>query len=297
MTKTTENREVRSDVFSMLLEDKQNALEIYNALNGSDYKDAELIEAKTLEKGISLTIRNDAAFIVDMNLNIYEHQSTYSRSLPLRLLIYISEIIKPYIKNSNIYSRRAIEIPTPHFVVFYNGVEKRPKKEILKLSDAFVHKMEQPELELICTAYNINPGIGDEILSTCKVLNEYAQFIDKVRYFASENDDNPIGQAIDWCIDNHILEDFLRRRKPEVLKNMTIDMTFERREELIRQEEYQEGLSKGKQLSIIELLEELGVVPDVVKEKIIAETDPETLSGWHKLSARCDSIGEFEKNM
>ena len=53
MTELTENREVKSDVFSMLLEDKQNALEIYNALNGSDYKDAELIEAKTLEKGIS----------------------------------------------------------------------------------------------------------------------------------------------------------------------------------------------------------------------------------------------------
>ena len=78
-----------------------------------------------------------------------------------------------------------------------------------------------------------------------KVLNEYAQFIEKVRYFTSENDDNPIGQAIDWCIENHILEDFLRRRKPEVLKNMTIDMTFERREELIRIEEREEGYKAG----------------------------------------------------
>ena len=50
MTETTENREVKSDVFSMLMEEKENALEVYNALNGSDYKDAGLIEAKTLEK-------------------------------------------------------------------------------------------------------------------------------------------------------------------------------------------------------------------------------------------------------
>lgn len=67
----TENREVKSDVFSMLMEDKKNALEVFNTLNGSDYQDPELVEIKTLEKGISLTIRNDAAFIIDMNLNIY----------------------------------------------------------------------------------------------------------------------------------------------------------------------------------------------------------------------------------
>ena len=60
----------------MLMEDKNNALEVYNALNDSNYQDAELVEMKTLEKGISLTIRNDAAFIVGMDLNIYEHQST-----------------------------------------------------------------------------------------------------------------------------------------------------------------------------------------------------------------------------
>ena len=83
-----ENREVKSDVFSMLMENKKYALEVYNALNGSDYEDENLVEFKTLEKGISLTIRNDAAFIIDMNLNIYEHQSTYNPNMPLRSLIY-----------------------------------------------------------------------------------------------------------------------------------------------------------------------------------------------------------------
>ena len=302
----TENREVKSDVFSMLMEEKENALEVYNALNGSDYKDAELIEAKTLEKGISLTIRNDAAFIVDMNLNIYEHQSSYSRNMPLRSLIYISEILKPYVKNNDIYGRKLLEIPTPHFVVFYNGLEKRPKKEIMKLSDAFVHKMEEPELELVCTVYNINPGVGDEMLSSCRVLHEYTQFVEKVRYFASVTEEGPVSQAIDWCIENHILEDFLRRRRPEVLKNMTIDMTFERREELIRKEVREEGREEGrqqghvegkiegKQLSVIELLEVLGTVPNGLRETIMSQTDTEILSKLHKLAARCNSIEEFE---
>ena len=63
-----ENREYKSDVFSMLMEDKRYALEVYNALNGSDYTDPEAVEMVRLEKGVSLSVRNDAAFIIDMHI-------------------------------------------------------------------------------------------------------------------------------------------------------------------------------------------------------------------------------------
>ena len=243
-----ENREVKSDVFSMLMEDKNNALEVYNALNNSNYQDADLVEMKTLEKGISLTIRNDAAFIVGMDLNIYEHQSTYNPNIPLRSLIYLSELLKPIIKDRYIYGRTKISIPVPRFVVFYNGMENRPVTETLKLSDLFKKKTENPEVELICTVYNINREKNDEnscdkhhnrscdILGRCTVLSEYMTFIDKVRECETADIDNPITTAIDWCITHHILEDFLRERGPEVLKNMTLYMTFEHREEILIKE-------------------------------------------------------------
>ena len=233
-----ENREVKSDVFSMLMEDKENALSVYNALNDSDYKDADLVEMKTLEKGISLTIRNDAAFIVDMSLNIYEHQSTYSPNIPLRYLIYLAEILKPMIKNRNIYGHSKVKIPTPKFAVFYNGKEDRPEKEILKLSDLFEKPTDNPEIELICEVRNINPDKDREILKKSQILNEYMTFIEKVREYAASEDDskNSISMAIDWCIENHILENFLRARKAEVLRTMTLDMTFEHREEMYRDE-------------------------------------------------------------
>ena len=54
------NREYKSDVFSMLMEDPKNALELYNAMNGSSYTDPDLVEINTLGTGISLTVRNDA---------------------------------------------------------------------------------------------------------------------------------------------------------------------------------------------------------------------------------------------
>ena len=109
-----ENREVKSDVFSMLMENKEYALQVYNAVNDSDYDDPEQIEIYTLEKGISLSLRNDASFIVDMNLNLYEHQSTYNPNMPLRSLIYLTDIIKTYVKDQDIFGRRRVMIPTPH---------------------------------------------------------------------------------------------------------------------------------------------------------------------------------------
>ena len=78
------NREYKSDVFSMLMESKENALEVYNALNDSEYTNPEEVEIVQLERGVSLSIRNDASFIIDMNINIYEHQSTYNPNMPLR---------------------------------------------------------------------------------------------------------------------------------------------------------------------------------------------------------------------
>lgn len=77
------NREYKSDVFSMLMQDKEYALDVFNCLNGTEYTDAEQIEIVTLEHGISLSIRNDASFIIDNQINFYEHQSTYNPNMPL----------------------------------------------------------------------------------------------------------------------------------------------------------------------------------------------------------------------
>jgi hypothetical protein len=190
------NREYKSDVFSMLMEDKRNALELYNAVNGSDYADPELIEMHTLDKGISLTVRNDAAFVLDMNLSVYEHQSTVCPNMPVRELIYFTYILERMIRNRNIYGRSLVRIPIPRFAVFYNGQEDQPAQYDMRLSDAFEHSVEQshwnpnfvrmgfaqaippsealqivehPEIELICKVYNINFGYNKELLDKCPV--------------------------------------------------------------------------------------------------------------------------------
>ena len=58
--------------------------------------------------------------------------------------------------------------------------------------------------------------------------------------------EDAIREAIDYCIANHVMEDFFRENRDEVMKNMLLDYTWERREELIRAEEYEDGLVEGE---------------------------------------------------
>ena len=313
------NREYKSDVFSMLMEDKRNALELYNAVNGSDYEDPELVELCRLDNGISLTVRNDAAFVLDMHLSIYEHQSTVCPNMPLRSLIYLSSILQRLVRDSNIYGGRLVKIPTPRFAVFYNGAAEQPEQYEMKLSDAFERPMQDPELELKCRVYNINSGKNAGLMDKCRVLREYMIFVDRVRECHSDNGYNDlesaIERAIDRCIEDNVLKQFLTTRRSEVTKMVQLDYTFERQIMLEREAALAEGIERGKEQwysqgiaqgvskgisqgisqSIISILEEKGEIPDELEAKVKAENDAEKLNKWLKTAAASASISEFRE--
>ena len=257
------NREYKSDVISMMLQIPEYALDVYNAMNDSAYIDPSVITIMRLENGISLSVRNDASFFISNYLNLYEHQSTYSPNAPLRFLIYLTNLLKTTIRKRDLYSRKRVQIATPHFAVFYNGTEKRPEKEVLKLSDAFINRTDTPEIELTVTVYNINPNNNTQLLEKSEVLRGYMIFVNRVRenlehqkkiaQNAPEYDEAAyeedlgvaINEAIDYCIEHHIMEIFFRENRNEVTKSMVLDYTWERREELIRAEEYEDGKREG----------------------------------------------------
>ena len=266
------NREYKSDVISMMLQIPEYALDVYNAMNDSAYTDPDMIQIMRLENGISLSVRNDASFFISNYLNLYEHQSTYSPNAPLRFLIYLTSLLKKTIGKRDLYGRKRVQIATPHFAVFYNGTEKRPEKEVLKLSDAFINQTDMPEMELTVIVYNINPHNNAQLLAKSEVLHGYMIFVNRVRenldcqkkseqntrflpseYDEAEHDDTElmdnlevaINEAIDYCVKNHIMEEFFRENRSEVTKSMVLDYTWERREELIRAEEYEDGKREG----------------------------------------------------
>ena len=260
------NREYKSDVISMMLQIPEYALDVYNAMNDSVYTDPDMIQIMRLENGISLSVRNDASFFISNYLNLYEHQSTYSPNAPLRFLIYLTNLLKKTIRKRDLYGRKRVQIATPHFAVFYNGTEKKPEKEVLKLSDAFINQTDTPEIELTVTEYNINPNNNTQLLEKSEVLRGYMIFVNHVREnlghqkkiaqnapeydeAAYEEDlEKAINEAIDYCVKHHIMEEFFRENRNEVTKSMVLDYTWERREELIRAEEYEDGKHEGLEI-------------------------------------------------
>lgn len=157
-------RNHKDTVFRMLFREKKELLELYNALNGTDYQNQEELEVYTLENAIYLGVKNDVSFLLDSELSLYEHQASYNPNMPLRDLIYISRELEKYVKDQSLYTSKMVRIPVPRFVVFYNGTDTQPERQTLKLSDAFEKETADPELELKVLMLNINPGNNVAIL-------------------------------------------------------------------------------------------------------------------------------------
>ena len=116
------------------------------------------------------------------------------------------------------YSSAPLKIPTPHFVVFYNGEREEPERRILKLSDLFELKSAHPELELQVTVLNINFGHNGKLLESCPLLKEYMLYVERVRNYTKIMGLNRgVEQAVGECIEEGILAEFLSNWKAEAI--------------------------------------------------------------------------------
>ncbi len=269
-TMSKENRQYKSSIFTMLLEDKSRALDVYNAVNNTSYDNVDNLEILMLENAVYLTYRNDASFVFSSMLNLYEHQSTYNPNMPLRDLIYVTNLIAELVKDEDLYGRKLIRIPTPQFVTFYNGVEEQPERVEMRLSDAYMVATDNPQLELKCTFININPGNNLELMSKCKTMREYMIFVDKVRkYRQTMNLEIAIDVAMEECIMEHVLEEFMKSQKAQVKSMSVLEFNLEKHLNTVREEGREEGaelkmitkicqkIQKGKTIeAIAEELEE-----------------------------------------
>ena len=67
-------RTYKDRVFRMLFQEKKQLLELYNALNGTEYTDEEDLTVNTLENVIYMKMKNDISFVVGCDMCLYEHQ-------------------------------------------------------------------------------------------------------------------------------------------------------------------------------------------------------------------------------
>ena len=241
------NRNYKDTVFRMLFSDRKNLLSLYNAVNQSNYNNPDDLEIVTLENAIYMGVKNDLAFIMDTNLYLYEHQSTYNPNMPLRDLFYICSEYQKLVDKKSLYSSTLQKIPAPNFIEFYNGSTTVPDCTELRLSSAFEHLSGEPKLELIVTVLNVNEGHNADLMQHCNTLNEYAQYVARVRHYASDMSLNhAVECAVDECIREGILAEFLTRNRNEVISMSIFEYDKELEEKKLRKAEYEAGFSEGE---------------------------------------------------
>ncbi len=250
---TKQNRQYKDRLFKLIFKEKRDLLQLYNAMNDTDYDNPEDIEVNTLEDAVYMGMKNDISFLIMDVLNLYEHQSTFNPNLPLRGLFYFSDLYRKMVGNKHdIYGSRLIKLPLPQFVVFYNGTKDEPERQILQLQDAFPAWNNQKPAALQCQAVvlNINLGYNSIILEKCKNLREYAQFIACVRTFLDKGLDiqNAIDDAVDECIANGILEELLRANREEVRSMLLTEYDEEFHIKCEREIALEEGQKIGQKI-------------------------------------------------
>ena len=267
------NRQYKDTVFRMLFSEKENLLSLYNAVTGNAYQNADDLKIVTLKNAIYMGMKNDLAFMLETNIYLYEHQSTLNPNIPLRDLIYIGIEYQQYVDDKSLYSSSLQKIPAPKFMVFYNGTDAVDDRVELRLSNAYEHLAGEPDLELKVLMLNVNEGHNKELMEQCQTLKEYAIYVARVRKYASEmNLNDAVARAIDECIKEGILVEFLRKNRSEVKMVSILEYDKEWEEKKLRKAEYEAGKEDGKSEGITEIIQNMYKL-GYSTEKIAEATD------------------------
>ncbi|MCM1246712.1 MAG: hypothetical protein NC293_13825, partial [Roseburia sp.] len=212
-------RNHKDTVFRMLFRDKEKLLSLFNAVNGTDYEDPEELQINVLENALYMNMKNDMSCVLDARLNLYEHQSTVNPNMPLRDLFYISRMYETMIRKEEIYGSKAVKLPTPRFVVFYNGKDEQPERKVMYLSNLYAKQVGEPGLELAVVQLNINKGYNEELKKNCEPLLGYMAYVEKVgRYQKDMGIEEAVDRSVTECIREGILADFFQKNRAEVVQ-------------------------------------------------------------------------------
>ena len=263
------NREYKDRLFKFIFgnpENKEWTLSLYNAINNTSYTNADDIQITTIQDAVYMKMKNDVSFLVNNIMNFYEQQSTFNPNMPMRFLIYSGMIYSKYIENTKEYHEFSCvqqKAPAPQCICFYNGTSDKDDRMILKLSDAF-EPDSRSDIEVYVTMININHGHNKKLLETCKPLEEYSWFVDRVRVL--QKDKRELEECVDTALkelpDDSLIKPFLLANKAEVKRmciteyneKRTLDQKIEEGIEIGLEKGRAEGRAEGKAEGIFETL-------------------------------------------
>jgi len=259
------NRNHKDSVFSALFSSPEVLRELYSAIEGIDVPPDAIVDINTLSDVLFMKQINDLSFTINNRIVVLiEHQSTINENVPLRLLMYIARVYEKIIDREKLYQKRLEKIPSPEFIVLYNGRDKCPDHKELRLSDAFkditglkLQANTTLPLELVVQVYNINHGRNPEMLKKCETLESYSFFMGKIKEFNTYLSlEESIKNAVKYCIERNILREFLEKHGSEVINMLTDELTIEEIVEVRAREAEEEGWDRGHEKGLEKGLKE-----------------------------------------
>jgi ATP-dependent Lon protease len=252
MTETKTNRKFKDSVFTLLFSEKSNLLELYNAISGKNYPESTEIKIITLSNVLFMEKINDICFVIDGKLVVLvEHQSIINENMCLRMLIYIAREYEKITNSRDLYREKMLKIPTPEFIVLYNGKDEFPDYKEMRLSDSFEIKNGTCFLELVAKVYNINKGRNADIANRSPVLSGYEEFISEIKSnLNSMNLAEAIRVAIKTCLSKNILVYFLKEHGSEVENMLFTEWNWDDALAVRYEEGVEEGVAIGEERGV-----------------------------------------------
>ena len=233
------NRQNKSTLFAKIFgspENKAYTLQLYNAMNGTSFNNPDDLVLTTLETVVYMGMHNDVSFMLDCTMNIYEHQSTENGNMPLRFLCTLSQLYSAYVSDTKheLYREKALPLPAPKCVVFYNGTKEAPERTTMRLSDSFIGGREG-DVEVVVHFININKGNNEKLKKECKPLQEYCRLVDSIREKVSKGKsiEEAVDEAIDGMDDDSVLKGYLVRHRAGVKEIMFDEKSIEEVKEIV----------------------------------------------------------------
>ena len=274
-------REESSRLFTMLFSEKKEALELYNALTKRQYTNYDGFTIAILGNVVCLSMKNDVSLMIDARNTLRDLKKLFS------LLLSVNSEKKTNLKS--------ITFPLPSCVVMYYGRDDIPDYQAEVLSDSLAMGDESISIETKVHILNMNSGHNQELIKACKTLQDYMEYVDRVRKYQERMSiDEAVEKAIDECIQDNILTHFLCEHRA-VVKTMSID-EFDQKKllEMEKYAIYQDGIEEGKREGARNMLREL-VAKKLVQGIFIEEISEILEISISKVCALVEEIYEVEE--
>ena len=250
-------RNHKDSTFCLLFSEPARAIELYNAVTGENLPPDTELTYTTLANALYIDRNNDLGFVIQKrHLVMSECQSTINWNIPMRCLGYVSRSLENLAGKEGLYGSKLVKFPVPEFYLFYVGNETWNTKT-LKLSDSFQAPPKENSLELVVKFINLNYNVNsedNEILQRSPSLLGYSKLLYYIKTAAKENGGDlksAIDTSVKQCMEEGLIEDFLRKHSREVTGMLFNEITVEEFAEIRAREAYEDGEKSGEKIGFV----------------------------------------------